>query len=270
MNLEDKINALHNDLLKCRKLAVALSGGTDSTFLTLIAHRILGKDLHALTLRSPLSIDREICCATELCRDRGIDHRVLDVNPTDDADFRKNDLLRCYHCKKLLFARIREYADETGIDCIADGSTMSDMADYRPGTKALEELGILSPLKNSGFTREDITVLLKQSDVAIPFPFPNACLASRIPFGTAITGELLQTIARGEEILMAEGLYPHRLRHHGDTARIELNHKDSQLLMNDQGKRIKVLNALKALGFRYVAIDIEGIRSGSLNPPRKG
>ncbi len=263
--IKDKIQLLKRDLEQYGSMAVALSGGRDSTFLTWLAAEVLNHNITAVTISSPFSIKEELEFAGSFMRSIGVEHEILMLDPLTIREIRLNQPDRCYHCKRYLFHEIHQYARKRGISHIADGSHLSDDEDYRPGTRALQELGIHSPLKTAGFRKEDIDEAIALYGLNIPFRFPNACLASRIPYGMEISKQILGLIERGEELLQQLGFNPVRVRYHREIARIELSEAGIQRIGRDPGLREILLREFKIIGFSYICLDLEGYRRGSLN-----
>ncbi|MFC1485986.1 ATP-dependent sacrificial sulfur transferase LarE [Candidatus Latescibacterota bacterium] len=245
-------------------LAVAFSGGVDSTLLAKVAHDILGDRVLAITVDSeaypPASIEETRC----LARDIGIRLVELPARVTEIQGFVKNEPDRCYHCKKALFSLMRDKACELGFNTIADGSNVDDLADYRPGELALEELGVRSPLKEAGFTKQDIRLLSRELGLPTWNRQSYACLASRFPYGTAITPALLNRIGKAEEVFPELGFSHFRVRHHGPIARIEVAPGELPLLFEGDNRK-RIISHLKSLGYSYITVDLEGYRSGSMN-----
>ncbi|MCU0640139.1 MAG: ATP-dependent sacrificial sulfur transferase LarE [Candidatus Krumholzibacteria bacterium] len=243
---------------------VAFSGGVDSTFLAGVAAEVLGDGLVAVTVTAPFISKREVEEAKAFAESRGIRHEIVDVDMDAIDHFTVNPPDRCYHCKKAIFAAIAGAAGKFGIDIVMDASNLEDALDYRPGMKALEELGILSPLREAGLTKEEIRELSRQRGYPNWDKPSSACLASRIPYGERITAEKLGRVEEAEAFLADEGFAVCRVRSHGDLARIEIAPEMIPRLTERQA-RVSVAEKLKGLGFRYVTVDIEGYRTGSLN-----
>ena len=247
---------------------VAYSGGVDSTLLLRAAREALGRGASAVTAASVIHPAWETREAPALARRIGVPLRVLRVEPLADRAFAANPPERCYHCKRKIFARFQELARERGIPWVADGSNADDVRDFRPGVKALAELGIRSPLREACLAKQDIRRLLRR------FGLPNAdmpalaCLASRFPYGTKIDRPGLARVGRAEDFVRKLGFAQVRVRHHGAVARLEVEPKDFARLMKPE-VRAKIGRGLKACGYAYVALDLEGYRTGSLNEPLK-
>ena len=265
MTYEEKLKKLEEILKEYKEVAVAFSGGVDSTFLVLFAHKVLGDNVVAATASAPNFAPDEIEYAQKLCREHGIRHHVIELSDNILEAFAHNPPDRCYICKRLVFsqmmAQIRRH-----FPCaeIVDGTNVDDMQDYRPGRKALEELGIDSPLKKAGLTKAEIRRGLKELGGDIWDKPAFACLASRIPFGEEITVEKLKQIHKTEMSLRYLGFEQVRVRHHGNLARIEVP-RDQRSRFADPELMDYVCQLIKDAGFLYVTLDLEGYRMGSLN-----
>lgn len=262
--LHTKYNALRSRLQELGSLAVAFSGGVDSTFLLQVAHDVLGNRALAVTAAPPFVPVREQKEATDFCREAGIRQIVIPAEALDLDGIRPNPPDRCYHCKRMIFGRIIEAAKEAGIPCVAEGSNTDDTGDYRPGMRAIRELGVLSPLLDAGLSKADIRLLSKE--LALPtWDKPSfACLASRFVYGEAITDERLAMVDRAEQLLLGLGFRQFRVRIHGDLARIEILPEEFDRIMTPE-VRGQITAALKEYGFSYVTLDLSGYRTGSMN-----
>ena len=257
-----KVLALMEWLRAQGGVAIGFSGGVDSTFLAAVAQRTLGKKTLAVTLDTPLLARSELREARALARQIGIRHRVERINVLENPNIAGNPPDRCYWCKKIDFTRIFEIARATGIACVCDGTNLDDLGDYRPGSRALAEVGSQSPLKLLGFTKADIRAASRKLGLPTAEKPAMACLASRFPYGEQITQRGLTTVERAELALRALGFKQLRVRLHGDVGRIELPPNE---LRRALAQREKILRQLKAAGLRYVTLDLEGYRLGSLN-----
>lgn len=265
IKIKEDIERLKSLISGYQSLVVAFSGGMDSTFLTYIAFSVLESKMIAITVNSPFSIRRELAFSKDFTMRYNIPHKQLWLNPLDSEEVVRNDQLRCYYCKMKIFNGIVGFARENSYRYIADGSNLSDEGDYRPGKKALEELGIVSPLLEACFTKEMIREAYKYFKLELPSRYSNACLASRIPYGTRISEDVLEKIGDGESFIEGLGFSPVRLRYHDKIARIELSKDGIKRLLSDISIQEEIIRKLKTLGFVYITIDIEGFRTGSLN-----
>ena len=262
--LHEKLRKLKEYLSELGSVAVAFSSGVDSTFLLRTAHEVLGDDVIALTARSCSFPGRELKEAEEFCKSEGIRHIIIESEELAIDGFKQNPKNRCYLCKKELFSKMIQTAKEEGIKFVAEGSNLDDNGDYRPGLKAIAELGIKSPLREAGLTKDDIRALSKEMGLKTWDKPSFACLASRFVYGETITEEKLAMVDKAEQLLLDLGFRQVRVRIHGDIARIEILPAEFAKLMED-AVRDKVNSTLKNLGFSYVAMDLEGYRSGSMN-----
>lgn len=245
-------------------LAVAFSGGTDSAFLLKTAHDVLGSRCVAVTSVSVFVPGRDLEEAKRFCREEGIRHILCETDILAQEGVAANPPDRCYLCKKALFGAMKSLAASLGIPHLAEGSNTDDTGDYRPGRKAIRELGLLSPLLDCGLGKADIRALSRALGLPSWDKPASACLASRIPYGEMIDPKILASIDLAEQYLAELGFRNARVRAHGSLARIELLPDDIPRLMGD-GLRASVGSRLKALGFTYIACDLSGYRMGSLN-----
>jgi uncharacterized protein len=265
-HLAEKETRLEEILLSLKSAAVAFSGGVDSTFLLQAAYDALGGRVAAVTGRSPSFPERELEAARRFTSERGITHLEVDSEELEIAGFAANPVNRCYLCKKELFAKILKVAEENGLKAVLEASNLDDEGDYRPGLRAIRELGVHSPLREAGFTKSDIRALSR--DWGLPtWDKPSfACLASRFPYGEAITREGLQKVDSAEMFLLSLGCRQVRVRCHdqGRLARIEVDEEGLDLLAAP-GRRRLVADKFSSLGFTYITLDLNGYRTGSLN-----
>jgi len=257
-----KLERLKQTLQQMGSVLVAYSGGVDSTLLLKVAKDVLKEKVLAVTARSPIHPEREYHKAKEMADALGVKSFSIWTDEISRVEFRRNHEDRCYWCKRWLFTELKELAREEGIEWVVEGSNVDDLKDYRPGMRARDELGVRSPLCEVGLNKEEIRLLSKELGLPTWDKPSLACLASRIPYGTPITQELLQRVERAEEILLSMGLRQVRVRHHGKVARIEVEPTDMERLMR---QRAEISSRLKRLGYVYVTLDLEGYRSGSLN-----
>ena len=264
MTLQTKQDKLNQTIQALGSVVVAFSSGVDSTFLLKTAHNLLKHRVLAVTVRSRLIPNRELDEACQFVRNEGIEHVFVDVDELAIAGFAQNPANRCYLCKTELFSRIRRVADERGISHVIEGSNADDADDYRPGMQAIAELGILSPLRDAGLTKQDIRQLSREGDLLTWNKPSYACLASRFPYGEEITKERLAMIDAAEQFLWDAGLRQVRVRFHGTLARIETDEEGFQCLLSPN-LREAIDRRFKELGFIYVAADLKGYRTGSMN-----
>lgn len=271
--MKDTINKkklLVDVLNRYGKVIIAFSGGVDSTFLLKVAHDTLGDNVVAVNLTSTVFPHDESQFALEFCRDEDISLALADVDLLADTEFVSNDKDRCYTCKKQLFSHMLGYCEPLGIEYLCDGSIADDDDDYRPGKRALKELGVKSPLKEVGLTKDEIRELSKEMGLPTWDKPSMACLASRFPYGKKITEEELRMVEEAEKYLMSLGFDQVRVRIHSDggqdvnIARIEVSPKDIEKI-SAPGMREQIYDKLFDLGFSYVSLDLKGYRTGSLN-----
>ena len=247
-----------------KSVAVAFSGGVDSTYLLKTAHDTLGDQVIAVTAKSCSFPERELKEAIHFCEKEGIRHFVCESEELDIEGFSHNPKNRCYICKHELFEKIINIAKEQKIAYIAEGSNMDDLGDYRPGKRAIQELGVRSPLQEAGLYKEEIRKLSKGMNLPTWNKPSFACLASRFVYGETITEEKLHMVDQAEQFLMDLEFHQFRVRIHGTMARIEVPEEDI-LKIADNETRTKITEKFRTLGFSYVTLDLQGFRSGSMN-----
>lgn len=260
--LHEKLRALRTELAKTGSAAVAFSGGVDSTFLLTVAHEVLGDKALAITTHIHSVPAAEFAQAKAFCEERGIRHLIAEQDEFAIEGFAANPPDRCYICKKALFARMAQIASEHGCTVLCDGSNTDDEGDYRPGMRALAELGIASPLRDAGLSKADIRALSREMGLATWDKPSAACLSSRIPYGEAITAEKLARIDAAEAFLHECGFEQVRVRSHGNLARIEV---PAQEITQAAAQAQQIADKLCELGYAYVSLDLKGFRSGSMN-----
>ncbi len=258
----DKLAKLKRRLSEMGGVVVAYSGGVDSSLLLKVARDVLAARAVGVMIASPLIPDHERQEAEETATQIGADLVVLEKDRFDDPGFLANRPDRCYVCKAAICEQLLAYARMHGYTVIADGSNADDLGDYRPGQRAARECGMQSPLQAVGLTKAEIRCLAREMGLPNWDKPASACLASRIPYGSAITREALAQIAKAEQILRTLGLTQLRVRHHDTIARIEVPPQDLETILNH---RSYIVTSLKALGYAYVTLDLRGFRSGSMN-----
>ena len=255
---------LKNILSSMESVLIAYSGGVDSTFLLKVASDVLGDRVLAVTSDSPTITRKELSGARDMAKELGVDHIVIKTDEMDCKDFTKNSSQRCYWCKNELFTKLNDIAKKRGFDYVADGSNYSDTSDFRPGLKAAGELNVRSPLVEASLTKDDIRDLLKIWGLSVWNKPATACLSSRVPYGQTISVSLLNRIERAEDILHKSGFEQVRVRDHNNIARIEVSAEDFSRLFDPRIKDT-LSRSLKELGYKYIAVDLDGYRTGSLN-----
>ena len=264
MGLDDRIAALEAHLRHLGNVVVAFSGGADSAFLAAVAHRTLGDAAHAVTAVSPsLAGDEEADCRA-LATEWGLRWTPVVTHEMERAAYRLNDLDRCFHCKAELMDVVGPIAAAEGATVVL-GVNLDDLGDHRPGQRAAAEAGAEFPLVAAGFTKADVRAASQRMGLRTWDKPAAACLASRIPYGTEVSVGLLSQVDRAESALRRLGFRDLRVRHYGDMARIELGTDELAAAL---ALRTELVDAVKACGYRYVTLDLEGFRSGNLNPPQ--
>ncbi len=259
-----KLKQLRERLRHIGSAVVAFSSGVDSTFLLRVAHEELGEHVVAATIRSHTFPTRELDEAAAFCHAEGVRHEIIDSEELDIPGFAENPPDRCYHCKRELFSKLLAFARENGLAAVLEGSNLDDDGDYRPGRRAIQELGIASPLHEVGLTKAEIRALSREMGLPTSDKPSFACLASRFPYGERITAGALERVERAEQWLLDAGfgLTQLRVRSHGDLARIEVPAGDIPRLA---ARAAEIAAAFKDFGFAYVTLDLRGYRTGSMN-----
>lgn len=256
-DLKDRITSLGSAL-------IAYSGGVDSTLLLRVARDVLSDRVLAITARSPVYPSEEIDQARALARELGVRHKIIETRELTNPRFIDNPKERCYWCKRELFAELTSIARENHLNYVLDGTNFDDLDDFRPGMRAADEYGVRSPLKEARLTKKDIRSLSKLLGLPIWDKPSFACLASRFPYGTKITNENLVKVEEAERFIRGFGITQVRVRHHDRIARIEVMEQDMPMVLGAHIRR-RISSCLKNLGYCYVAIDLEGYRTGSMN-----
>lgn len=266
MDVQQKKRELYDILSTMDEVIVAFSAGIDSTFVLACAHEVLGDKVLAVTAASETFPERELQEAVELAKQLGVRHEIIEIKEMENPNFVANNPDRCYHCKAGLYSRLTDLAKERGIRYVLDGANMDDLGDYRPGRQAAKDYSIRSILQEAEFFKEELR------EVAREMGLPNwnkpsfACLSSRIPYGNLITLEKVGQLDRGEDKLRRLGFKQIRVRHHDNIARVEV-------LRDELDRAVKyadeITEILKAEGFTYVTLDLQGYRSGSMNETLK-
>ena len=264
--MNKKLNQLKEYLKEQGSLAVAFSGGVDSTFLLKVAHDVLGDHCLAVTASSCSFPERELNEARDFCETNGIRHVVVRSEELEIEGFRHNPKNRCYLCKHELFEKIWQIARSEGLNAVAEGSNTDDNGDYRPGLAAVKELGVLSPLRQVGLSKAEIRELSRELGLPTWNKQSFACLSSRFVYGETISEERLHMVDRAEQLLLDRGFHQVRVRIHGKLARIEVEPEEFEKLLS---LRKEITEAFKSYGFAYVTMDLSCYRTGSMNETLK-
>ncbi len=262
--LDQKSGNLRQILTTQGRLLVAYSGGVDSAFLAWTAHQVLGDRMLAVIADSASLARTHLEDALTFARERGIPVEVVETQELDNPAYTRNDSMRCFHCKDELFTVLDRYCEAGKFDSIAYGVNADDVGDFRPGQQAARQHRVLAPLLEAGLNKADIRELARQADLRVWDKPASACLSSRLEYGREVTPEALSVIERGEDALRDLGFRQFRVRHHGETVRIEIAVEELPRAMTAEMVH-EFTRVFKALGFKFVTLDLEGFRSGSMN-----
>ena len=265
LDWRQRLERLRALIVPLREVVVAYSGGVDSSLVLRAAHDALGARAHGVIGRSDSYAGREMTLALEQAAAFGAQVEVVTTGELADEKFRANALDRCYHCKSELYRRLDEVAARTGATAVLDGTITEDLTDWRPGRRAAAERRVRSPLAELGFTKIDVRAAAAHFGLASRDKPASPCLASRIPYGTEITRDILGMVERAEELVRSLGFRELRVRHHGEMARVELPLQDLPRALQPE-VRERLVTGLVGVGYRFVTLDLAGLRSGSLNP----
>jgi uncharacterized protein len=262
--MDSKLILLEERLRSLGRLLVAYSGGVDSTFLAYQAHRVLGDNMRAVIADSPSLARTQLHDALAFAQEHVIPVEVIATEEMDNPAYVRNDAQRCFHCKDELFTVMERYRHQHGFNAVAYGVNLDDQGDFRPGQRAAREHGVAAPLLDAGLTKQEIRELARNAGLRVWDKPASACLASRIEYGRAVTVEALTAVERGEEALRQLGFMQFRVRHHGETVRIEIALGELPRAL-DPNMAATFTRIFKQLGFTYITLDLEGFRSGSMN-----
>jgi pyridinium-3,5-biscarboxylic acid mononucleotide sulfurtransferase len=263
-NLAAKQTALDSHLRSLGRTLVAYSGGVDSAFLAWAAHEALGSNMLAVIADSPSLARTQLADAAAFAGEQGIPLEVIVTEELDRPEYARNDASRCFHCKDELFTAMEEYRSQHGFNSIAYGVNLDDQGDFRPGQKAAEQHRVAAPLRDAGLTKQEIRELSRAAGLRLWDKPASACLSSRIEYGREVTRETLGVVEQGEDALHALGFRQVRVRHHGEIVRIEIAREELTRAL-DPKLAAEFTRIFKALGFKFVTLDLEGFRSGSMN-----
>ena len=262
--LPSKANRLEVHLRELGRILVAYSGGVDSAYLAWIAHRVLGENMLAVIADSASLARAHLADAVAFAQEQQIPLTVIPTAELERPEYVRNDGQRCFHCKDELFDVMERLRSERNFDTIAYGVNLDDQGDFRPGQEAARQHHVAAPLLAAGLTKQDIRELAREAGLRIWNKPASACLSSRLEYGRPVTREALDVIERGEDALRSLGFHQFRVRHHGDIVRIEISRDEMQRAL-DPSMAAEFTRIFKSLGFKFVTLDLEGFRSGSMN-----
>ena len=263
-SLAAKHATLDQHLRALGRTLIAYSGGVDSAFLAWAAHQALGSKMLAVIADSPSLARTQLADATAFAGEQGIPLEIIATDELDRPEYARNDSSRCFHCKDELFTAMEEFRARRGFDSIAYGVNLDDQGDFRPGQRAAEQHRVAAPLREAGLTKQEIRELSRAAGLRIWDKPASACLSSRIEYGREVTREALSVVEQGEDAIRALGFRQFRVRHHGDIVRIEIAREELARALTAE-MATEFTRIFKALGFKFVTLDLEGFRSGSMN-----
>jgi uncharacterized protein len=262
--LAKKNTLLQSELRRLRRVLVAYSGGVDSAYLAWAAHQALGENMLAVIADSPSLARTQLHDAVAFAEEQGIPLEVILTSELEHPEYARNDAQRCFHCKDELFTTMEDLRAARGFDTIVYGVNMDDQGDFRPGQKAAQEHHVAAPLLAAGLTKQEIRDLARNAGLRIWDKPASACLSSRIEYGRAVTPDALRVVEEGEDAIRALGFRQFRVRHHGEIVRIEIAREELDRALHP-AMAAEFTRIFKALGFKFVTLDLEGFRSGSMN-----